>query len=71
MISLDIICILFLVAVLIWQEMRYKSNQHVLKRDCGSIKGLLKTVNFEEIFLSVQCKIKYDTSGVSSIALCE
>jgi len=51
MISLDIICILLLVAVLIWQEMRYKSNQHGLKREAGSIKELSKMANFVELFL--------------------
>jgi len=46
------IVFLFIVAVLIWQEMRYKSNQQNLKREAGSIKILLKMANFEEPFLS-------------------
>jgi hypothetical protein len=51
MISSCIIVFLFVVAVLIWQEMRYKSNQQGLKRDAKSIKILLKMENFEEQFL--------------------
>jgi hypothetical protein len=46
MINSCIIIFPFLVAVPIWQEMRYKSNQEDLKRDTGSIKKLLKKANF-------------------------
>jgi hypothetical protein len=46
MIGFCMIVFLFIVAVPIWQEMRYKSNQEDLKRDTESIKKLLNTSNF-------------------------
>jgi hypothetical protein len=45
MINFCIKVFLFIVAVPIWHEMRYKSNQEDLKRDTGSIKELLKSAN--------------------------